>query len=49
MASDDLTRLDYMPHLKRPAFRLVAGATPDALFARADSLKPRVDRQIGRE
>jgi hypothetical protein len=49
MRPEDLTRPDYMAHLKRPAFRLVAGATPDALFARADSLKPRVYRRIGRE
>lgn len=48
-ASDDLTRLRYMRYLKPPAFRLVAGETPEAFLARVGTLKPRIDRQVGKD
>ena len=40
---DQLSRMAFLREIKSPAVRLVPGASPDAFFAAAQDLKPKVD------
>jgi len=48
-ASEDLNRLRYMRYLKPPGFRLVSSETSEEFFASVGTLKPRIDRHIGKD
>jgi len=40
---DQLSRMAFLKEIKSPAVRLVPGASPEAFFAAAQDLRPKVD------